>query len=121
MAFHPAEIDHSVGSGQPLAGNHLADVSLSDFNTARTAMASSVIPGAFGTVAIDFESDQSRSEVKMAAEQDPPPSVSGPGCKFIVWEGPRGTPEVKVTPPKSGQSCVVEFPPDDQPVPKMDY
>ncbi len=121
MAFHPAEIDHSFAdnSGPTLAGSHLANSSLSDFNKARTAMESPVIPAAFGGVAIDFGSDQARSEVKMAADQVPPPSpiVSGPGCKFTAFEDDEGV-GVEVIPPKGGGDCVVEYPPDDQPAPK---
>lgn len=126
MAFHPAEINHLVvgDSGSPLAGNHLADTSLSDFNTARTAMASPIIPGEFGNVAIDFGGDQSRSEVKMAAaaagasNEYVPPEVSGPGCRFDVREDAEHKPYVKVIPPTSGGSCIVEF---NEPMPKADY
>lgn len=87
MAFHQAEINPSIvgDSGPPLAGNHLADTSFSDFNTARTAMSSRAIPAEFGNVTIDFSSggDQPRSEVKMAAS-DPEYIVDGPKVRVTV-------------------------------------
>lgn len=119
MAFHPAEINHSNtgDSGPPLAGNHLADTSLSDFNTARSAMASPAIPNAFGNVEIDFGGDAAGSEVKTAAAENAPPTVSGPGCEFVVRQVPSpGFPnehEVEVKPPENGGSCVVVIPPRD--------
>ena len=127
MAFHPAEIDRSIttDSKPPLAGNLLSNSSLSDFNAARTAMTSPAIPGEFGNVLIDFGGNQPRSEVKMAAAENRPPTVSGPGCEFVIRQVPvPGFPnehEVDVKPPQDGGSCVVVIPPSGDGMPPSDY
>ncbi|MBP9090455.1 hypothetical protein KBI23_05455 [bacterium] len=77
-------------------------------------MTSPAVPGEFGNVAIDFGGNQPRSDVKMAAEENRPPTVSGPGCQFVVRQVPvPGFPnehEVDVKPPQDGGSCVVVIP-----------
>lgn len=117
MPFHHAEIDRSVttDSRPPVASSLLADNTLSDFNAAKHAMSSPAVPGAFGNLAIDFGDRQPRPEFTMAAAENRPPTVSGPGCEFVIRQVPApglvDEPEVDVKPPKDGGSCVVVIPP----------
>lgn len=127
MPFHHAEIDHSIASDSrpPVASTFLADNTLSDLSAAKHVMSSPAVPGEFGNLAIDFGGKQPSSEVTMAAVENRPPTVSGPGCEFVIRQVPApgfaDEHEVEVKPPKDGGSCVVVIPPRGDGPPLADY
>lgn len=108
MAFHPAEINqsHARDAEPPLAGNHLADSSLSSVHAARSAMESEAVPGEFGNLSIDFghgggvqAGEEAANKVMAASDpsivgkiKDPAPGLlpSKPGDVVIVPLDPGG-------------------------------
>ncbi|MBI5171480.1 MAG: hypothetical protein HY986_01240 [Candidatus Melainabacteria bacterium] len=127
MPFHHAEIDHSIASdSRPPMGNLLlADNTLSDFHASKNAMSNPPVPGEFGNVEIDFGDQKHQPQMTLAAAENRPPTVSGPGCEFVIRQVPSpGFPnehEVDVKPPKDGGSCVVVIPPRGDGMPRSDY
>ncbi|HND04623.1 MAG TPA: hypothetical protein PL012_03030 [Candidatus Obscuribacter sp.] len=127
MPFHHAEVDHSIASDSnaPKGNFLLADSSLSDLHASKNAMSNPPVPGEFGNVEIDFGDQKHQPKVTMAAAENPPPTVSGPGCEFVIRQVPSpgfgNEHEVDVKPPKDGGSCVVVIPPRDNGPNLSDY